>query len=366
MNIDISVLDNEVKNKFGIFISHSRNRSSNFENVLRRFHSEGIPCCSDSNLIPGDSNYIRELENMILNVSSGVIILDEDALNSPWIMYEIGLLEGSGKKVLIYDPDNGMKDVKKPAFLHKYKPFITSIETLVKEASNFAMFGNVFEHEIEGIITISQFNKIFDTNTKIIKIDIGLNNIADIEIPNLFKFGLILLRMSKYEVDKEREALFQEEIERNDESIKYSEAKIKSDRCLKYGNENAIHCYANRNISCAIRSDPPTDSIETVILNKILFNTFIDIANSKVTYLVPIHIKYGVTFKCFVDIKSTALKNKIVEILHISGMKDIGVSDSSDGHRVYFLLPSCPTEGIFLLSAPDKGIINNYICPGVF
>jgi hypothetical protein len=302
---------------------------------------------------------------MISNVSSGVIILDEDALNSPWIMYEIGLLEGAGKKVLIYDPDNGTKDIKKPAFLLKYKPFISSIEILVKEVCNFAIFGNVFEHEVEGIITKSEFNKMFDSNTKIVKMDIGLYNISDIETPNLLKFGFILLSMSKYEINKESEKLLQEKIGQNDESTKYSEAKITADRCLKYGNENSNNCYANRNISCAIRNNPPTDSIETVILNKILYNTFIDTVNSKVSYLVPTHIKYGVTFKCFVDVKSTSLKNKIMEILRLSGMKDIGVSDSAEGYRVYFLLPSSLIEGIFLLNAPDKGIINNYICPGV-
>ena len=53
----------------------------------------------------------------------------------------------------------------------------------------------------------------------------------------------------------------------------------------------------------------------------------------------------------------------ITAILEKAGLYDIGLSHSTFGNRIYFMLPQSVMNGLFAIEAPD-GFINNYLCKG--
>ena len=88
----------------GVFISHSSHDES-FHTVSKQLEENKIEFLSDRLIEAGNSNYVEFIKELLRNASGGVVLLSTEAFHSPWVLYEIGMLEGMGKTIMLYCQD---------------------------------------------------------------------------------------------------------------------------------------------------------------------------------------------------------------------------------------------------------------------
>lgn len=83
-----------------VFVSHvSEDEARIRESVIGEFISQGIPYfLSDEDIPPGE-DWLERLEQAITRASCGAVVLTENSLDSEWVWYEAGLLEGLNKPI---------------------------------------------------------------------------------------------------------------------------------------------------------------------------------------------------------------------------------------------------------------------------
>jgi len=59
----------------------------------------------------------------------------------------------------------------------------------------------------------------------------------------------------------------------------------------------------------------------------------------RVEFVIPIHKKWGTTFKLYVDVNDLNSIEDVKDVLRSNGLEDIGQSGSGEKQRIYFLIP---------------------------
>jgi hypothetical protein len=333
--------------QIGVFISHSSS-DANFAKLTDYFTERKIVYLSDSFIPAGDRNYNDRIKTMLHNASGGVLMLTPQSVASHWVMYEMGMLVGMNKPVIIYyEGEESQAKAMLPVFLRGY-PIIGDISVLAEKISANTIFGDIFEYETDVFTKKLFYSKLArNIQTLIFSVSFTDDGGESVNInPDAVKFGYILLRLARQGI-----------------------LLADTEKC-RVTNETRTdgHCTLceDDNVSCACRNDVQctTETPETIILNKILFLSAF--YGSSVEYVLPIHKLYGVTFKCFVDIKDISQKNIVFLALQKAGMEDVTYSDSGEDQRIYFLLPAQFKEGLFVVREHGSDIVNNYFCLGSF
>ena len=328
---------NNANNSYTIFLSHS-NADEAWKSVVGELEESGIKVYSDGGIKPGDPDFAVSIKNMIRDNEIMLVIIKDEKITS-WMVYEIGIAAGIGKKILMYS-DTPVNITSNHLF-GQYGPVITDISVLIHEIKNSYFFADLFDYETK-ILNKSDFLNACMKNIDICKLSFNIPGIE--EIPkNVYRFGYILLSVSRYEKLN-------------------NETRLKN-ICNKTAEEIIdLNCNLD-NLPCSLCCEQRFESATDVILNKILYNCSVDLTKQVLNVTLPFNRLRGVTFKCFVDVSNMDYVQDIMVLLEKAGLYDIGVSHSALGNRIYFMLPQSAMDGLFAIEAPD-GFMNNYLCKG--
>lgn len=326
-----------VEGNYSIFLSHS-NSATRWQELTDYLTANGIAVKSDQEIRPGAPDFSESIKTMIRN-NEIMIMLIVDGVITPWMIYELGLASGLGNKIILFSYDS--LDERGNHFLEQYGPVINDEAFLVREIKNSFFFADLFEYETATLNKSTFLNSCIQ-NIDLCNISFSVSGIE--EVPkHAYKFGYILLSLSRYEkLVNER---------RLSDICNMTAEDIENGLCEFDGKPCSLLCEQSYST--------PTD----VILNKILYNTAVDLLTQTLKITLPFNRQSGVTFKCFVDIYNMDYVQDLTSVLEKAGLQDISVSHSAFGNRIYFMLPQSALNGLFAVEAPD-GFLNNYLCKG--
>ncbi|MDR1712720.1 MAG: toll/interleukin-1 receptor domain-containing protein [Coriobacteriales bacterium] len=330
----------------GIFISHLGGDAA-FDLLRSQLEQRGIGYIGDSQIEAG-SDFHARLRQMLAAATGGIVLLADGIFASPWVLYEIGLLEAAGKQILFYY-DNAAADAPArqaaaagiPDFLRRYQ-VINDREAACGFAARASVFDGLFAYPTLEL-SRDDFGQALGDRLQSAHLEIGLPGLCDQVDVELLRFGCIVVRLAAagrvLDVDEDLCEL-------------RCEPRLGSKCAMNAALD--IDCAALREVFCR-------DELETIALNSILHE--VSIEGDELRYHLPLHSHFGLTFKCFVDVLDASLKSETEELLRGAGMLDVSYSESGEGRRIYFLLPTQIECGLFHIQSPE-GILNNFLCPG--
>lgn len=260
-----------------VFISHvTEDKERIKETVIREFINSGIPYfLSGEDIAPGE-NWLDRLEQATSRASCGILALTENSLNSQWVWYEAGVLQGLNKPVYPFLLDEiDMNSI--PEFVSQTQVTETTeelVETLEEEVREFGQIAEATDFDPDDLRRVT------------ITMTIDTEDYSESLIESLsFAYQLIGFDMRSQtaatEVDREELLLMPVEADsvvRNPEGI-------------------------------------------------------------KVEYSVPLHERNGVEFKPYVEVEDTSDVDSVISMLEEDIFLDPNQSASGERQRVYFLLP---------------------------
>ncbi len=322
---------------YSVFLSHSNNETQ-WTKLASYLNDNGITVESDREIRFGAPDFAESIKAMIRKNEITVMLI-VDGVISPWMIYELGLASGLGKKIILFSYDK--IEEKGNHYLEQYGPVINDVEFLVREIKNSFFFAELFEYETASLKK-SDFLNTCIQNIDLCNISFSIPGIEDIP-KNTYKFGYILLAISRYEklVNENRISTI---------------CNMTADDI-----ENGVCEFDGR--PCSLLQKQSFATSTDVILNKILHKTSVDFVTQTLKITLPFNKQSGVTFKCFVDIFNMDYVQDVTSALEKAGLLDVSVSHSAFGNRIYFMLPQSALNGLFAVEAPD-GFLNNYLCKG--
>ena len=334
---EINKLSNGDSN-YSIFLSHS-NADKSWLEAADYLEKEGIKVVSDAEIEPGNPDFSQCIKNMIRDNEIVVTVLHDRSL-TPWMVYELGIAAGLGKKIILYSKDP--VDESANHLFGQYGPVISDLKILTHEVKNGFFFADLFEYETQQLNKSAFLNACMG-HINICTLSFKVPGIE--EIPkNTYRFGYILLAVSRYEKLGQQQSRATDICNMTAEEIHDGKCNIDGEPCSLCRGQTF---------------DSPTD----VILGKLLYNCHVDLSRQSIRVTIPYNEKRGVTFKCFVDVDNIDYVQDIMTVLEKAGLYGIGVSHSVVGNRIYFMLPQSVMNGLFVVEAPD-GFLNNYLCKG--
>lgn len=289
-----------------VFISHvSEDERRIRESLLDDFVDDGIPYfLSDEDIDPGE-NWLARIEQATGRSSCGVIVLSEHSLNSKWVWYEAGILQGMGKPIypfLLDDVDTG----EIPEFITRRQLTRESanlIRTLGEEVREFGQIAEATDFDPKDLRRVT-ITMTLDTGD------------APESLVDSLSFGYQLIGF-------------------DNKSDPHSDTSTRAERLLM-----------------------PVDADSVVRESGMV----------KVEYSVPLHRRYGVEFKPYVEVENAADVDAVIEMLDADIFRDAAQSASGERQRVYFLLPIDLDEGEEPLESGNiiddgDGHLNNWLYP---
>lgn len=332
VKMDYEIERNNMSN-IGVFISYAHKDKEYLDNIKEYFKLSKVNILSDELISAGSSDFHKDIKNMLVRSTCAIVLFND--LLSPWMLFEIGVLKGLGKKIFIYNINNN--DI--PNYLSDCE-MVQTLDVLKEKCEKITLFNDLFENDSH-IYNQEDYNDYIRNKMKFISLKIRIPGIEKIDT-NAFQFRYIIPGMFKME----------DTIQRN------------IDECYKEGEELEFcecQCYKKYKYCPYNNFDIPANKKEIIILNKIYDAIKVD--HYEIEYLIPVNEEHGVTFKCFVDIKDFSLKDKIIELLISSGVISADESGSAATDRIYFTIPKKISHGLFEVYSVE-GFSNNYLCPG--
>lgn len=325
LNLEITKISADQQKEVGVFLSYAR-ANEELVNEIIAYCGDEVNILSDKLLNAETQDFYNRINEMIAKSTCAVIVGD---IYTPWTMFEIGRLISMHKNLYVF------KGTKK-SFLPN-ATYIDDLALLKEELKKNTLFSDLFEAE-SNLLTKEEFNKEVLGKLGYVSLKIAIPGIE--KIPRYsYQFQFIVPQMYRQYITETNRV------------------------CYKNG-EELDDCFCKFYMAhqhCPFIDLPKQTSKEIVILNKVYDNYSID--NYTVTYLIPVSNMYGVTFKCFVDIYDSMIKEQFIKLLQNAGLTDISISDSGTTNRVYFTLPKRQSKGLFKI-LEKEGFENNYICPG--
>jgi TIR domain len=299
-----------------VLIVYAREDVRIYEDILKlRFELAGIhPFIDFKEINPGDEWYAK-LEQAYKRSSCGVPILTPNSITSPWVLYEIGFLCGRGKRIVPYLYTANMDGKKKKKFMDEIPQFIKTFQ---------------YSDDPDRIVDtvkrqIMVIDKLFDNaelNKRVIEKLVQLKMTLELEdvlrsLQEALSFGYQIVRFGRWEIQKNEP--FNSEIDETDR----------------------LHKIFDKNV---VQYDEETHRL-------------------KIDFIIPIHRRWGTTFKLFVDCREGGLVKDVQQLLIANGLEDGVQSDSGEKQMMYFLLPE--KRGLHIVQEPYQNIVvrNNYLFP---
>ena len=178
-------------NNYSIFLSHS-NADKSWLEVAEYLEQEGIKVVSDAEIEPGDPDFSQCIKRMIRDNEIVVTVIHDNSLTS-WMVYELGIAAGLGKKIIFYskEPVNEADN-----YLYgQYGPVINDLKVLAHEVKNGFFFADLFQYETHKLKK-SEFLNACMVNINICRLSFKITGLE--EIPkNVYRFGYILLSVAR-------------------------------------------------------------------------------------------------------------------------------------------------------------------------
>lgn len=249
----------------------------------------------------------EEIYNGLSNATCGIVVISEDSMASPWIFFEIGLLEGMDKTIIpfIINKYNNPDFINTiPDFIRQYN-IISDTQTLINAIRAETFLSQALSKDIEiDSSVVEQLRQV------------KIHHIINIpkSIRPYIHFGYLL---------------------------------------VKFGQNIAISqvsdVFAKNHGKLLLKTIPPIRRDEDSLTNTL-----------KITFYIPVHKKLGVQFKPYIDVTNLDLQDAVVKILEDERMEDVSISFSAENQRIYFLYP---TSAQINTTITPEGIKNNYLYP---
>lgn len=291
-----------------VFISHVSDDEQRIKkSILHNFTGEGIPYfLSNEDIEPGE-DWLERLEQAINRASCGVVVLTENSLESEWIWYETGLLDGLNKPIYpLFLDDIDMSEI--PEFITR-KQMSREISELLE----------TLQGEVRELGEISRETGFETGDLRRVTITMTLDTDGyPATLIDSLSFGYQLIGFG---------------------SPVQSEAEGEED-----GREELL--LMPRGADSVVRES-----------NAI-----------KVEYSVPLHKTFGVEFKPYVEVENIADIDSVINMLQADIFRDPNQSASGERQRIYFLLPidldadQDPLESGNVVS-DGSGNLNNWLYP---
>ncbi len=294
------------------FICYSRKDSQNVEKILHEFGTRGLPYFIDVEGISGGELWLHKLEQALDNASCGVIIITPESINSPWVWFETGELFGKNTSIIPFIMGVSDKKDEIEAFIQGLPQFIRQF-TIIKEIDHLIKEVEKHTLNISDIFPDEKLNGKVLSKLKQAKLILVLEDDEEKYLLNRgLKFGFKIVRFGRWDfIIDEPHNLDIDETERVDKIIHI-------DKLLYEKNSNLL----------------------------------------KAEYILPVHKKWGLSFKLFIEGYDMKEINKITSILEQNGFK-IGQRESDEKNRIFFLIPQ---EKCGIIEDDDE-TSNNYLYP---
>lgn len=295
------------------FICYSRKDFTHLKNtILFAFDNREIPYFLDKKDIVRGERWLGRIKLALNNSSCGVIVLTPQSINSPWIWFEAGILHGKDTPIIPFIINISDEEIEE--FIKQLPPFISQIQVikdvneLIDIVSGYTFkFMDVFPKDKE------ELNKRVLKKLKQVKLTFILKNV-DKDLQYDLKFGYQIVRFGLWGI-----------IQKEPHNLDLDE----------------------------------TDRVHRIVYNeKFSYN---ETTNAlKVEYILPVHNKWGLTFKLFLDVDDLKKIGDVKSLLDSNNFLDIAQSGSGEKQRIYFLIPA---EFCAIVEEPYHKILNNYIYP---
>ncbi len=332
MKVKISChpLTEDEKKEFGVFISHS-NDNDLFKTVCEALEQAGVPHLVDKQIAVAAMDFASEIKNLIDRCKVAIVVITEGALKSSWVNFEIGVLQGEGKRILLYDPNHLLSEGC-GYHLDKF-PIYYDLDKIVAASKETGLYSGLFEHSTKKL-TKELFEARVEKNTLSVKLKLTLPGLEDLHLETC-TFRALLVTFGSYD-------------------CKYGEDNI----CFQTFDEEKVCPITNK--LCALNHFPEYEEyIECVVLNKVMDKAIVN--RNDVTIVLPLHKVFGTKFKMFADIYDSKESDRLFELLEQCELKP-SKSKSANGQRIYFSLTDSNWEGVFRLKNRHR---DNFLCPAI-
>jgi hypothetical protein len=260
-----------------VFISHVTEDEDRIRTTLvSDLINSGIPhFLSDEDIAPGE-DWLDRLDQATSRASCGIVVLTENSLDSAWVWYETGILQGLNKPTypLLLD-DIDMNTI--PEFISQKQVSETTdelVESLEEEVREFGQIAGATDFDPDDLrrVTITMTLDTGDYPESVVE-------------PLSFGYQLIGFDMR---MQTESDVIDREEV-----------------------------------LLMPVEADSVVRQPDAV----------------KIEYSVPLHERFGVEFKPFIEVDDPSDIEAVISMLEEDIFLDPSQSASGERQRVYFLLP---------------------------
>ncbi len=321
----------EENKEFGIFVSHS-NDDDTFLRVCEAFEKAGVPHLVDKQIEIGSMNFADEIKRLIDTSRLAVVVITAGALASSWVNFEIGVLSGENKRILLFDPKNLLGEMRSKHHLDKF-PMVRTLDELVEKVKSTGYFSDLFVHETANL-TKKKFEERASENVVPVRLTLSLSGFADLALEE-YRFTALVTNFGDYNANYGEKGLCFQSLD-------------ESDNC-------PVSC-----CGCALTHAPDIDAFpECVAINKVVGNAIV--RGNELTFILPLHKIYGTTFKIFADVADSKQCDKLFALLEDANLAP-SISESGNAQRIYISLPDSNWDGVFRLKDEFS---NNFLCPSI-
>ncbi len=321
----------EENKEFGVFVSHS-NDDDTFLSVCETFEKNGIPYLVDRQIEAGSMNFADEIKRLIDTSRFAVVVITPAAIASSWVNFEIGLLSGENKRIVLFDPKNLLGSLRNRYHLDKF-PVVKTLDELVAKIKSAGYFSDLFVHETARL-TKEKFEKRASEYVMPIRLTLTLSGFADLALED-YRFTALVTNFGDYNANYGEQGLCFQSLD-------------EAETC-------PVSCSG-----CALTHAPDTETFpECVAINKVVDNAIVH--GNELTFILPLHKTFGTTFKIFADVTDSKQCDKLFALLEDANLMP-SISDSGNAQRIYISLPDSNWDGVFRLKDQFS---NNFLCPSI-
>ncbi len=347
-----------------IFISYKREDEWRVKAMDAKMRAAGLEPIWDQAIDGGD--FKKKIEKM-LRCRAAVILISAAALRAPWVEYELGFLEGRGTKVFFWDPDEILSSEReggasrlaallKNVHLFRHMPAITGEDRLIAQLQHYRMYAGLRTAELPDPDAEIEFGfgRRFDERVETVALKLDCPQLSGrSDLLRDCKLGTLLVNFGCFPRPNEK-ALTGCPVLGADALFPEDELSVKRPTCRK-----------NKEIPCArygIRQALDRENAECLLLNRVEWSgRFEEDDLPRFSFYVPVHSRFGTTFKPVIDPPNERVQWELVSLLEESGLSPT-VSDSRNSLRIYLSLCEDPRNALFRLQRHYR---NNFCCPAI-
>lgn len=328
-------LTREELGEWGVFFSHASDANAQVEELGRVFDEYGISYLWDHQIAVGSADFAADIISMIRKCAAAVVVISPGALDSQWVNFELGYLNGLGRRIYMYDPGHLLASRPYRYHYDPECPGYSDPKELAEAVKKEKLFYGLFNNE-----TLELSGELFRSRTDEMVVPIHLSvqvpGLASIEA-DTYHVRALVIEFGSYTGHRYTEDSF----------CSWSGEDTEDDRCPCTG------------CGCCLNVEPDRSVYpECVLLNHTWDK--VHVKGDEIEMILPLHKTMGTTFKIFVDTPYGRTADRLMQLFEDAGFKP-GLAQGGEMNRVYITLPNNKPNGVFDLKAEFS---NNFICPG--